>query len=52
MGPDKALASQLKQVHETVGELGYFMIAGHAAAALYHHYIQRDNTLLRMRLYA
>lgn len=52
IGPDKALASQLKQVHETVGELGYFLIAGHAAAALYHHYIQGDNTLLRMRLSA
>ena len=48
--PDKALASQLKEVHEFIGELGYFLIGAHAAAALFHHYIQGDNTLRRMRL--
>jgi cytochrome b561 len=52
IGPDKALASQIKEVHEFVGTLGYFLIGGHAAAALFHHYIQRDNTLLRMRLFS
>jgi cytochrome b561 len=50
MGPNKALAHQLKDVHEFVGNLGYFLIGGHAAAALFHHYIQRDNTLRLMRL--
>jgi cytochrome b561 len=50
IGPDKALAGQLKEVHEAIGTLGYFLIGGHAAAALFHHYVQRDNTLLRMRL--
>lgn len=49
IGPDKALAGQLKQAHELVGELGYFLIGAHAVAALFHHYIKRDNTLLRMR---
>ncbi len=49
IGPDKALAGQLKQVHELVGELGYFLIGAHAVAALFHHYIKRDNTLMRMR---
>lgn len=49
IGPDKALAGQLKEVHEFVGELGYFLIGAHAGAALFHHYIKRDNTLLRMR---
>lgn len=48
IGPDKALASQLKEIHEIVGTAGYFLIGAHAAAALFHHYIQRDNTLLRM----
>lgn len=52
IGPDKALAGQIKEVHEFVGNLGYFLIGGHAAAALFHHYIKRDNTLLRMRLSA
>ena len=30
--------------------MGYFLIGAHAAAALFHHYIQGDNTLRRMRL--
>ena len=52
IAPDKALASQIKEIHETVGTIGYFLIGGHAAAALFHHYVKRDNTLLRMRLMA
>jgi cytochrome b561 len=48
LGPNKELAGQLKEVHETVGEIGYFLIGLHAAAALLHHYIKRDNTLLMM----
>lgn len=48
IGQDKALAGQLKEIHEVVGTAGYFLIATHAVAALFHHYIQRDNTLLRM----
>lgn len=48
IGPDKALAGQLKEIHEFVGTAGYFLIGTHAAAALFHHYVQRDNTLLRM----
>jgi cytochrome b561 len=31
-----------------VGNFGYFLIGAHAAAALAHHYIRRDDTLLRM----
>lgn len=38
----------LKSWHETLANLGYFIIALHAAAALAHHYIWKDNTLLRM----
>jgi cytochrome b561 len=45
---NKELAKQIKEVHETVATAGYFLIGLHAAAALYHHYIMRDNTLLRM----
>ncbi len=48
MGPDKALARDIKEVHETVASIGYVLIGLHAAAALYHHYVVRDNTLLRM----
>lgn len=46
--PDKALARTLKQIHEFMGNLGYWLIGLHAAAALYHHYLLRDDTLRRM----
>lgn len=45
---NKALAKQIKEAHETFGKIGYLLIGGHAAAALAHHYLQRDNTLTRM----
>lgn len=48
IGENKALAKQLEEIHETIGEAGYFLIGMHAAAALVHHYVQRDNTLARM----
>ncbi|MDO9217871.1 MAG: cytochrome b [Lacisediminimonas sp.] len=48
IGVNKPLAGQIKEVHELVGTIGYFLIGAHAAAALFHHYIQRDATLLRM----
>ena len=48
IGENKALAGTIKKVHETVGTLGYLLIAVHAFAALLHHYMLRDNTLLRM----
>lgn len=48
LGEDKALARTLKEVHETIGDAGYFLIGLHALAALYHHFFVRDNTLLRM----
>jgi cytochrome b561 len=47
-GPDKAFAEQMEEVHETVGNIGYFLIGAHAAAALFHHYLVADNTLIRM----
>ena len=48
IGPDKPLSKSLKEIHETIGTLGYYLIGLHAAAALFHHYLMRDNTLLRM----
>ncbi len=48
IGENKGLAKQLKEVHELVGTLGYYLIGLHVIAALYHHYIKRDNTLTRM----
>lgn len=48
LGENKALAKQLEEIHETIGTAGYFLIGLHAAAALIHHYVYRDNTLVRM----
>ena len=45
---NKDLAKQIKEVHEFVGTTGYYLIGLHAVAALYHHYIKRDNTLTRI----
>ena len=38
----------LKELHEAGATAGYALVALHAAAALLHHYVVRDNTLLRM----
>lgn len=48
VGQSKALAGQVKELHETVGTIGYFLIGLHALAALFHHYVVKDDTLLRM----
>lgn len=48
VGENKGLAELVKEIHETVGTVGYFLIGLHAAAALFHHYIVGDNTLRRM----
>lgn len=46
--PDKALAHQLEDLHKSIAELGYYLIGIHAAAALLHHHVWHDDTLLRM----
>jgi cytochrome b561 len=48
IGENKELAKTIKERHEFLANLGYFLIAIHAAAALFHHFIVRDNTLVRM----
>ncbi len=47
-GADKALAGQLKELHETFANIGLALIGLHAAAAIYHHRIRRDNTMRLM----
>ena len=46
--PGPLLSRQLKDVHEALATLGYVLIGLHAMAALLHHYVMRDNTLVRM----
>jgi cytochrome b561 len=41
-------AEWFEELHELGGTVGYFLIGFHAAAALFHHYWVRDDTLRRM----
>lgn len=43
-----ALADLVEEIHETGATIGYFLIGGHALAALFHHYVLKDDTLRRM----
>jgi len=48
VGKSRSLQKLLEEIHETGGTIGYFAIGLHAAAALFHHYLVKDNTLARM----
>src|SRR5690606_8597869 len=50
VAPNESLAGRTEDLHKTLGTAGYYLIALHARAALYHHYLRRDNTLRRMML--
>lgn len=50
LAADKPLGHQLEEIHETIGTFGYYLIGLHAAAALFHHYWTRDDTMRRMLL--
>ncbi|MDH4558595.1 cytochrome b [Pseudomonas sp. BN417] len=42
------LVGQIKELHELAGTAGYWLIGLHAVAGLFHHFVSRDNTLVRM----
>lgn len=48
VGPDKVLAKQAMAAHELGAYLLLALIALHAAAALFHHFVRRDNVLNAM----
>jgi cytochrome b561 len=48
VGKDKALGATLHDVHEILGVVLAALIALHILAALKHHFINRDETLLHM----
>lgn len=48
IGPDKGLARTLEDLHALIGTIGYYLIGLHALAALFHHYLVHDNTLVRL----
>jgi superoxide oxidase len=45
---NEGLAHTIKEVHEIGANIGLALIGLHAAAALFHHYVLRDNTLRRI----
>ena len=48
VGRSRSLEKLLEEIHEAGGTAGYFVIGLHAAAALFHHYLMKDDTLRRM----
>lgn len=45
---DEELGHTLEELHGTIGEVFYWVIGAHIAAALWHHWVRRDDTLRRM----
>ena len=48
LSKDKALGHLLEEVHGTLSWIMVTLIAGHVAAALKHHFVDKDDTLRRM----
>lgn len=48
MAENEELAHQLEDLHGLIGDIFYWVIGFHVLAALYHHFIRKDDTLKRM----
>ena len=48
VGKNKELGDLLKEVHETLNYLMIGLVVAHVAAALKHHFVERDDILTRM----
>lgn len=48
IGRDKELGKQLAELHSALNISFLVLIGGHAAAALFHHLVHKDDTLRRM----
>lgn len=49
LGENEPLAHDLEDLHGGIGEFFYWVIGLHIAAALYHHFVRKDDSLRRMR---
>ncbi len=47
-GKNEGYAELIEEIHKFIGTTGYYLVGIHAAAALFHHYFMRDNSLVRM----
>jgi cytochrome b561 len=48
VGKDKELGELLEGVHETLNWIMFTLFVAHVAAALKHHFVERDDILIRM----
>ena len=48
LAANKELAHQLEDLHKLLAEIFYYLVGLHVLAALYHHFIRKDDTLKRM----
>ena len=48
MAESETLAHQFEDIHKLVGDAFYWVVGLHVLAALYHHFVRRDDTLRRM----
>ena len=48
IGADKEISHTLHELHENIGNVAIALIILHAAAAYWHHFSVKDNTLTRM----
>lgn len=37
------VSKTIKEIHEIIGTVGYYAIGLHTLAALYHHFVKRNN---------
>jgi len=49
IGKSRALGDLLQQVHKVLNIIFMLTLAGHILAALWHHFVLKDETLRRMR---
>lgn len=45
---NEGIAHQLEDLHGLIGDIFYWVIGFHILAALYHHFVRKDDTLKRM----
>lgn len=48
LAPNEVLAHSLEDLHKAIGKAFYYVIGFHVLAAIYHHFVRRDDTLRRM----
>ena len=48
LAANEVLAHQLEDIHKTAANVFYYLVGFHLLAALYHHFIRKDDTLKRM----